>query len=282
MINHIEKLIMKKSKLSSKLLIAIMALTLMTSCQKTNVDPTIKPTELVSFKFDIASFTVKDGIFKSLNEDSIFNLFKHIYPRLNTVHFVDKDGMSLGPDLQHSYISLDNRTFTLPAGDYTLTGGSEIAPYTISPDILYTIDPQKVTIAQDTKVVPVTLTPTCWLVLIADPYLQIDTTYWPNGKANELLIDYNWGNLGELKYTALLPYNWNQNTKTGDFKLMYAYSDMLNDPDLYVSFQKKHGDQIQIPTKDFKAGHVYKIYINQSRTLSITSGFQQLDSIQNY
>jgi len=57
---------------------------------------------------------------------------------------------------------------------------------------------------------------------------------------------------------------------------------MLNDPDLYVSFQKKHGDQIQIPTKDFKAGHVYKIYINQSRTLSITSGFQQLDSIQNY
>jgi hypothetical protein len=272
---------MKKSKLYSKLLIVTMALTLITSCQKTVVDPTVKPTELVSFKFDIASFTVKDGIFKNLNEDSIFSEFKHVYPELNQVWFTAKDGTTYNPELVEHYKSLDTRTFTLPVGDYTITGGSEIVPYTIESVMLYTIDPQMVTITQDTKIVPVILTPTCWLVIIADPYLQVDTAYWPNSKQIAQLLDYNWENRGELNTTAFLPYNWNNDTKSGDFRLTYAYCSMLNDPDLYVSFEKKNSDQVQIPTKDFKAGHVYRIFIDKSKTLDITPGFQ-VDSIQNY
>ena len=261
-------------------LIALLALTI--SCQKIDVSPTAKPADLVSFKFDIAAFTIQDATFKSLDKDSVFSEFKHVYPELNQVWFTAKDGTTYNPDLVEHYKSLDTRTFTLPIGDYTVTGGSEIPPFVIEPVMLYKIDAQAITITKDTKVVPVTLTPTSWLVIIADPYLQVDTTNWPNSKSIEQLLDYNWNNRGEFMTTALVPYNWNPSyPKSGDFRLTYAYCSMLNDPDLYVSFEKRHSDQVQIPTKDFKAGHVYRIFIDKSKTLDITPGFQS-DSIKSY
>ena len=260
-----------------------MALTLITSCQKTDVSPIVKPAELVSFKFDIASFTIKDGIFKSLNEDSIFDEFQHVYPALHSVIFTDKDGVAHNPENVGHYASIDTRVFTLPAGVYTITGQSNIVPNSVAGVMSYTIDAQTITITQDTKIVPVTLTPTSWLVLIADPYLLNDTTYGIYGKANEQILDKNWGDIpGEFHSDMLIPYNYDPSyPKAGDYRLRYLYCSMLNDPNLFVTFGLKNTNQVEIPTKDFKAGHIYKIFINRPQTLNIIPGFQA-DSIKNY
>jgi hypothetical protein len=267
---------MKKSKQYIKLLLAIVLLIASTSCQKTPLDPTTEPVEMVTFKLNISTVTVQQSTFKSLDRDSIFNLFKQQYPADATISFKATDGTLYGPsdaqpieyDLQS--LPLDEETFILPVGDYTVTGACGITLNTaITYQLNYFILDQKVTITKDTKLLPITLSPGGYLILLADPYSQVDRSNTQNDAA------YNYR--GYIK--VLRQFN---NTC---LRYIYIGCDGAGNS---FGFTKIDNTRVDFDLSQFKAGYIYKIYVDRPPVIDSTKiliqvipGFQ-LGDIQNY
>lgn len=246
-----------------------MILITLTNCQKKDMSPTTNPAEMVSFKFNVSAFTIKDATFKGLSDDSIFNTFKYWYPfNSDSVIFTAKDGTVYHPLTGNWYQSIDQESFTLPIGEYTLSGNSGSRDI-YGQDMSFELLSQKITITADTKTVPITLTPTCYLILVADPYYVID---WSGDHPTGLMKLMTPGNV-------LWVASMRDGYRNTNLTYLYNWEGWMEDNALV--FYRKDGTRIKIDVTAFQWGHIYKIFVNKPITAVFTPGFQA-DSVRYY
>src|ERR1035437_9569894 len=154
---------------------------------------TKKEEESTQFTLKVSAFSTQVATFKGLGDDQ-FNTFNHVYPINSNITFTNIDGKKYL--FTTGNLTLETFKFGLPVGTYKMigSGGSNAEG---SKDMSFTIPEQTITITLNTTSIPITVNPTCFLILIADPSLLIDTTNPPR------IYNYGGGNSGGLIYTLI-------------------------------------------------------------------------------
>jgi len=233
------------------ILIALLVTLLFTSCNKKDDN------SVVNFSLNVSSFSTEVSKMKSSLVDDPFAAFTHVYPTNSNITFTSNDGRKYL--FYTGDFTLETFKFGLPAGTYKLTGngGGNLEG---SKDMSFTIPEQTVIISSTTVSVSITINPTCFLIIIADPNLLIDETNKPRiadyntyGNANYILTSFN----STIRYIYGIP---NQ----------YAY---------FMILKKDKSELICDPTSAcFKIGYTYKIFINSATTPTVLNPvFQQTD-----
>jgi hypothetical protein len=148
------------------MILAVLLSALLMSCEKEPVAP-----EMVKFTLNVNGYVVEMDDFNTLKSATAFDDFVHVYPNNCSVSFNNTvSGVS------YSFSTGDYRlnefTFTLPAGNYTISGSGGEAVLTGTEAMYFKINSggNLVEINESTISVNVNLTPnSCVLILVDDP-----------------------------------------------------------------------------------------------------------------
>jgi hypothetical protein len=222
--------------------------------------------QVINFFLNVSAFSTQVATFKGLQDDP-FSAFAHLYPTNSNITFTSSDGKKYL--FYTGNFTIETFKFGLPVGTYTMTGSGIGSGYIEggqtqgSKDMSFTIPIQTITITLNTVSIPITINPTCFLILVADPNLLIDETNKPR------IANYNSQYSGGTSIYPLILINPN---------LRYIYAI----PWEYANFMILKKDKSELvcdPTSAcFKNGFIYKILINTATTPSIINPtFQQTD-----
>ncbi len=223
----------------------LFVLLILTACGKKD-----EPTPEVTFTLNISGFrlmTTKSGSLKSQQVD--FDSFTHKYPS-GSLTFITATGVTYTFNTGSSPI--DNFSFTLPVGSYTLSGEGGLPDGYGSSTISFTISSQVITIEETTTEIDVTLTPTCALFLVSDENALIDTAY-----------------ISAIHHPFYI-----------DTTIRYSYFEPTSGYRAYIV--KKDGAILDILTGNLQVGYEYDIIITDAgttQTLNLNPTFTKVDTI---
>lgn len=220
-----------------------------------------KEKDYAEFNLKVSAFTTQVTPFKG--EDP-FTSFVHQYPINSNVIFTSTNGMKY--TFRTGNFTIETFKFGIPAGTYKITGDGTWSTETNSV-MSYLIPEQTLTITSNDTFVPITLTPVCCLILIADPDLLIDETTAPR------IWNYIDG-YGDYPHGTYYLIKINPN-------LRYLY-DIPSPSSIFQMLKKDKTTLSCEPTSAcFKAGFIYKILVNSSTTPSIVNPtFKETDLIK--
>jgi len=202
------------------------------SCEKEEVTV---PTELVTFKLNVAEFSSSQHGMKSAELE--YTDFEHKYKGAD-ITFISSEGK----EWQFTTTTdLESFSISLPVGTYTVSGESTIPSRYGEKDASYTISNQDIIITTGVEKVNITITSTCALILVKDEKDLLSTSRIYYGQAYPLCIE------NSFKYTYVRPY--------GTIELQ-----------LY----KKTGESFKMETNKMEIGYIYYIVVTDEIISGVT------------
>lgn len=194
-------------------------------------------TEQVTFKVNVSAFDIQENSFKG-KTISPFDEFEHQYPTNSSITFTSTNTL---PGNTYAYTTGDSTIqtclFTLPIGEYNVTGNGGNYCYLGKPQIKYTIAEQNIEITNTTTHINLILTPNCTCIILYDQYSLL--------AIRNIVYQWNVANCGF----------WKQNN------LYYTYIRPAT-TDYYLFLKKKNNSTFECATSIFKIGYKYHITVN--------------------
>lgn len=252
-----------------------------------------KDLEYAEFNLNVSAFNVQTSLFKG---DDPFASFVHKYSRNMSITFI-------GSDIRFEFLTGDKTIetfkFSVPVGTYKISGKSytnaEVSAY-----MSFDITEQTISISESTTSMPISITPTCCLLIVADPektlavgnsntnyYVYHNGIYYPAAEwiiwlANDggVHTDVNdrWKRPdGTWSSTPTIPNLDPRIVSTnGTFVLtkldsIICYGYVIPNDNSSFFIDKKDNTQLLVkPTNStFKPGYKYKFLVNSATTPSI-------------
>jgi len=226
-----------------KILLISIALIQIVGCSKKDETP-----PEVTFKLSISGFSLSTEKFGDLKSQNAFESFTHKYPTGMVLTFSTTNGLIY--TFNTGGTPLNEFGFTLPVGEYSISGTTGGMTWSGDSWMALAINSQSVTITESTTQLDISVTPLCALILISDEYSLVDKAYIDSET-------YPLFTQGVLRYK-------------------YFY------PSKSVYIIKKDGAQLEMETDSWQFGYVYKIEVTNSgtsRSLNINPNFIDADTI---
>lgn len=235
-----------------KKLVFLISMIVTVACTKEATN-NLSENQSVSFNLKVSSFDIQSSPFKGLSDDP-FATFKHQFPIGSNVVFKDTI-KNKTYEFQTTELTLETFTFNLPLGTYKFSSHGGGTNGECNSVMSYNTPDQTVTITSSTTSIPITLHPTCAVVLIADPGLLIDETKQPQILA-----------ITDLNGNPMTPKTFNFSMVSHQMSQPFVrFLYVLPNSKSVLTINKKDNTSLKVTGTDvFKLGYIYKILVNPS------------------